>query len=69
MQCVVRLFVIPADRVPAGRPMPANKIEVEAACRDGLRKAAATQVTAEGYRIRSISFGPEGLLVYAEEQP
>jgi len=34
---------------------------------DGLRDATHSKLTDEGYRVRSISFGPRGLVVYVEE--
>jgi len=39
---------------------------VEAKSIDGLREAARAQLAAEGYRVRSLSCGPKGLVVYVE---
>ena len=69
MEHTVKLFIIPRDRVPGGPPNPAHERTVEAPSLDGLRAAARTQVESEGLRVRSISFGSAGLVVYAEEKP
>jgi len=69
MERTVKLFVIPRDRAPGGPPNPAREIIIEASTLDGLRAAARTQVEKEGLRVRSISFGSTGLVVYAEERP
>ena len=66
MKRTVRVFVIPPDRVPGGPPEPAQKIVVQALSVDGLRDAARTRLTDEGHRIRSLSFGPKGLIAYVE---
>jgi len=39
---------------------------VEAKSIDGLREAARVQLAAEGYRVRSLSCGPKGLVAYVE---
>jgi len=67
MESAVALFVIPADRSPAGPPEPPKELVVEAATRDGLIGAARAAVGELGYELRSISFGPVGLVVYAQE--
>ena len=69
MERTIKLFIIPRDRVPGGPPNPARELTVEASTIDGLRAAARTQVENEGLRVRSISFGSTGLVVYAEEKP
>ncbi len=68
MERIVKLFIIPRDRVPGGPPNPVRELTIEAPTLDGLRAAARTQVESEGLRVRSISFGSTGLVVYAEEQ-
>ena len=67
MKSAVKLFVIPADRVPAGPPEPPQDFAVESATRDGLRHAAMALVAEKGLQLRSVSFGPDGLVVYAQE--
>ncbi|MDY0003821.1 MAG: hypothetical protein RBU30_21165 [Polyangia bacterium] len=69
MQSQVKLFVIPAARAPAGPAEPARDIVVEAPTRDQLWEAARERVATEGYLVRTVSFGPDGLVVYAEERP
>ena len=69
MQCAVKLFVIPEERVPAGPPDPPRECTVEAGTRDGLREAAVALVAEAGYQLRTVSFGPDGLVVYAQEKP
>jgi hypothetical protein len=67
MERTVKLFIIPRDKVPGGPPNPARELTVEAPTLDGLRAAARSQVEKDGLRVRSISFGSIGLVVYAEE--
>ena len=67
MERTVKLFVIPADRIPGGPPEPARELTVEAPTLDGLRDALRARIEDEGLRVRSISFGPTGLVAYAEE--
>ena len=66
MQHTVKVFVIPPDRAPGGPPEPARQMVVEAKSIDGLREAARVQLAAEGYRVRSLSCGPKGLVAYVE---
>ena len=68
MERTVKLFIIPRDRVPGGPTNPARELTVEAPTLDGLRAAARSLVEDEGLRVRSISFGSTGLVVYAEER-
>jgi hypothetical protein len=65
MRSNVELFIVPAGR-PADPPGPPMRREIEAVTRDGLRDALRAQLEAEGYRVRAISFGPVGLVAYAE---
>lgn len=66
MQRTLHVFEIPADRSPGGPPKPARVLVVEATSLDGLRKAAREKLAAEGCRVRSLSFGPKGLIAYVE---
>lgn len=68
MERTVKVFVIPKERVPGGPPRPARELTVQAATVDGLREAALTKLAAEGLRVRSLSFGPKGLVAYVEER-
>ena len=67
MKRTVKVFVIPRERAPGGPPDPAREVVVEAASVDGLRDAARAQLAEEGHRVRSLSFGPKGLVAYVEE--
>jgi hypothetical protein len=69
MQRTLHVFEIPADRTPGGPPKPARVLVVEAKTLDGLRDAAREKLAAEGCRIRSLSFGPKGLVAYVEAAP
>jgi hypothetical protein len=66
MERTLHVFVIPADRIPAGPPNPARALTVEASSLDGLRDVAREKLATEGYRVRSLSFGPKGLVAYVE---
>ncbi len=66
MQRTVKVFVIPPDRAPGGPPEAARQMAVEARTIDGLREAARTKLAAEGFRVRSLSLGPKGLVAYVE---
>jgi hypothetical protein len=68
MERTVKVFVIPKERVPGGPPRPVRELTVQAATVDGLREAARAKLDAEGLRVRSLSFGPKGLLAYVEER-
>jgi len=67
MERTVKVFVIPTSRIPGGPPEPARELVVEARSIDGLRDAAQVRLIDEGYRLRSVSFGPRGLVAYVEE--
>jgi len=60
---LVRWFVI-----KGGLPRPPAELTVEAASLDGARAAARTRLEADGFRVRSLSFGPTGLIAYVEER-
>ena len=66
MQRTMKVFVIPPDRSPGGPPEPARELVVEARSIDGLREAARAKLAGEGFRVRSLSFGPDGLVAYVE---
>ena len=66
MQRTVKVFVIPPDRAPGGPPEPARQMVVEARSVDALRDAARAKLADEGFRVRSLSFGPKGLVAYVE---
>jgi len=69
MERTVKVFVIPPDRVPGGPPEPARELVVEARSTDALRDAARARLIEDGYRVRSLSFGPKGLVAYVEASP
>ena len=69
MQRTLHVFEIPTDRAPGGPPKPARVLVVEAKSLDGLRDAAREKLAAEGSRIRSLSFGPKGMVAYVEAAP
>lgn len=66
MQRIVKVFVIPRDAASGAPPEPAKQIAVEAGTVDALREATGTKLRDEGYRVRSLSFGPNGLVAYVE---
>ena len=68
MQRTMTVCVIPPDRAPGGPPEPARQVVVEARTTDGLREAARAKLTGEGFRVRSLSFGPKGLVAYVEPE-
>ncbi|MBK7537547.1 MAG: hypothetical protein IPI49_19685 [Myxococcales bacterium] len=47
-------------------PEPAFKLQICAATTDGLLEAATETLQARGMTVRSLSFGPDGLVAYAE---
>ena len=65
MHAHVELFVLPPDGGTA-MPEPGERREVEAATTDGLKAAAAAALAEEGYRVRAVSFTPDGLVAYVE---
>lgn len=67
MQRTVKVFVIPADRAPGGPPEPARQIVVDGRSTDAAREATRARLVEDGYRVRSLSFGPKGLVAYVEE--
>ncbi|QRK08547.1 hypothetical protein JQX13_53130 [Archangium violaceum] len=69
MRRVVKVFIIPTQRGPAAPPEPAPEFTVEARTEDGLLDAARTELASRGYRLRSLSFSPTGLVAYMEGHP
>jgi hypothetical protein len=67
MRREVRLFIIPKDRTPAGPPQARKPFSVEASTMDGLFDAVKEEIADCGFRLRSVSSGPKGLVAYAEE--
>lgn len=67
MKRTVKVFVISTSRLPGGLPEIAHVLVVKARSIDGFRYAVRARLLDEGYRLRSVSFGPTGLIVYAEE--
>ena len=67
MKRTVKVFVIPADRAPGGPPEPARELVVEARSTDEARDAVRARLTDDGYHVRSLSFGPKGLVAYVVE--
>lgn len=47
-------------------PEPGLQFEIEAKSDDGLRAAAVEALRQRGLRLRALSFGPTGLIAYAE---
>ncbi len=63
MQHIVRRFVI-----KDGAPAAPAELTVDATSLDGARAAARERLEADGYRVRSLTFGPSGLVAYVEER-
>jgi len=69
MQRTMQVFVVPKGTGPGGGPpLPAQSRTLEALSPDGLRDAAHEALTADGLRVRSLSFGPGGLVAYVEQR-
>jgi len=68
MERTLKLFVIPKDRIPGGPPNPSKEFVIKAKDLDGLRNAARTLIEEKSLRLRSLSFGANELIAYAEEQ-
>ncbi len=69
MERTLKVFAIPRDRLPAGPPEAPRELRIEAATLDGLRQAAHVRLTEDGFRVRSLTFGPTGLVAYVEARP
>lgn len=67
MKKTVKLFVIPKSRIPKGPPDPPNEFSVEATSVDNLVTVAREHIKEQGYKPRSISFGQDCLVAYAEQ--
>jgi hypothetical protein len=68
MERKLKLFIIPEDKIPGGPPNPSKEFVIEAKNLDGLREVARTRIEDEHLRLRSLSFGANELIAYAEEQ-
>ncbi len=66
MQRAMKVFVVPPERAPGEPPEPARQMVVEARRTDELLDAARDKLAAEGFKVRSLSFGPKGLVAYVE---
>lgn len=62
-RAAVVLFIL---RGPGLMPEPGPSLEVSAPTSDGLRDAAREAIKERGLALRAISFGPTGLVAYAE---
>jgi hypothetical protein len=70
MEQSVDVHVIRKGAALGEPPRPGAPMTVQADTIDGLREAARAQLEARGFRVRAISFAPQGRLVaYAEERP
>lgn len=70
MEQAVEVHVIRRGAAPGEPPRPGAPMTVSADTIDGLREAARQQLEARGFRVRAMSFAPQGRLVaYAEENP
>jgi hypothetical protein len=70
MEQAVEVHVIRRGAAPGEPPRPGAPMTVSADTVDALREAARRQLEARGFRVRAISFAPQGRLVaYAEENP
>lgn len=67
MEHAVRTFVIPKLEAGAA-PRPGPPLSVDATTLDGARASARARLEADGYRVRSLTFGPNGLVAYVEER-
>ena len=63
---IVTVFLL---RGAGQAPEPGPKLEVAAASDDGLRDAAREALRQRGLTVRALSFGPTGLVAYAEAAP
>ena len=55
--------------VKSGLPRPPAELTVEAPSLDAARASARERLEAEGYySVRTLTFGPTGLLAYVEER-
>jgi hypothetical protein len=62
----LRVFIVPNS--PAGAPLRQGAARVVSApTLDAARAAARGQLEADGWRIRALSFAPDGLAAYVEE--
>ena len=68
VKSTLEVFVVPT--VAAGQPPlppgPPTTCDLVAKNEDGLLEAARERLAADGYRVRSLCFGPRGLVAYVE---
>jgi hypothetical protein len=68
MERTVQVNVLRRGAPPGEPPHPGAPMAVQADTVDGLREAARAQLEARGFRVRAVSFAPNGNLVaYADE--
>lgn len=68
MQHAVQLFIVPRQPSEAA-PDPGAPFSVEFDTVDGALAAVTARLEADGYRVRSVNFGPRGIVAYVEERP
>jgi hypothetical protein len=61
----VRTFVVPKME-PGAAPRPGPTLSV--ATLDAARASARERLEADGYSVRTLTFGPTGLVAYVEER-
>jgi hypothetical protein len=63
----LRVFIVPGS--PAGAPLrQGTSRSISAPTADAARAAARDLLEADGYRVRAVSFTPDGLVAYVEER-
>ena len=67
MQRDIKLFVIAKAKSPAGPPRPPETFAVDSVTTDGLLDVVNAELAKRNLRLRSVSFGPQCLIAYAEE--
>ena len=67
MEHAVRTFIVPKME-PGAAPRPGPPLSVAATTLDAARASARERLEAEGYYVRTLTFGPTGLVAYVEER-
>lgn len=67
MKQIMKVFVIPIDRIPGGPPEAAREVEITAGSLDEIRSVARQRLTEQGHRLRAMSSSSTGLISYVEE--
>ncbi len=67
MEHAVRTFVVPKME-PGAAPQPGPTLSIAATTLDAARASARERLEAEGYSVRTLTFGPTGLVAYVEER-